>query len=362
MDFEFNVPLAFGDAPACIVYMPEGEHFINASIGGRQKVIVDRSCLEGLQRDLALKLTQNVRPVCYFDHKTGPASFIPSAFDYMDGVGVILKGEWTESGKKAVVGRDYSYFSPAFKLNMATCRPIGLEPNDIEVGSLVNDPAFESIARIAASKGAMEDFTVFEPDTALNSDGEDTDAVQHQTKNTNTIMYEILVKCGVLSKEEAESDKAGKIAEERIKDLKKKSEGGDKSDAELEAAKNEAKKAKEEAAACKAAKAKLDDTQAKLNAAQAELAEVKASKAALIDAEIEAAIKAGKIAPEDEGAKEALKTALTANIKAGKALIASMNPNPAFVSVVAGKNKGGNGGDEPTGRDRIINDINANKE
>jgi hypothetical protein len=74
MDFEFNVPLAFGDAPACIVYMPEGEHFINASIGGRQKVIVDRSCLEALQRDLALKLTQNVRPVCYFDHKTGPAS------------------------------------------------------------------------------------------------------------------------------------------------------------------------------------------------------------------------------------------------------------------------------------------------
>lgn len=48
MDFEFNVPLAFGDAPACIVYMPEGEHFINASIGGRQKVIVDRSCLEAL--------------------------------------------------------------------------------------------------------------------------------------------------------------------------------------------------------------------------------------------------------------------------------------------------------------------------
>lgn len=164
MDFEFNVPLAFGDAPACIVYMPKGEHFINASIGGRQKVIVDRSCLEGLQRDLALKLTQNVRPVCYFDHKTGPASFIPSAFDYMDGVGVILEGEWTESGKKAVVGRDYGYFSPAFKLNMATCRPVGLEPNDIEVGSLVNDPAFESIARIAASKGAMEDFTVFELD------------------------------------------------------------------------------------------------------------------------------------------------------------------------------------------------------
>ena len=325
MDFEFNVPLAFGDAPACIVYMPEGEHFINASIGGRQKVIVDRSCLEALQRDLALKLTQNVRPVCYFDHKTGPASFIPASFDYMDGVGVILKGEWTESGRKSVLGRDYSYFSPAFRLNTATCRPIGLEPDDIEVGSLVNDPAFENIARIAAGKARLENFTVLEPDMPLNGGGEDTGAVHDQTNNTHTTMYELLVKCGVLTKEEAASDKAGKIAEDKINDLKKKSEGVEKSGTELEAARKEAEDAKKEAASCKAAKARLDETEAKLKAAEAELAEVKASKAALIDAEIEAAIKAGKIAPEDEDAKEALKTALTANIKAGKALKDSVN-------------------------------------
>ena len=376
MDFEFNVPLAFGDAPACIVYMPEGDHFINASIGGRQKVIVDRSCLEALQRDLALKLTQNVRPVCYFDHKTGPASFIPASFDYMDGVGVILKGEWTESGRKAVLGRDYSYFSPAFKLNTATCRPIGLEPDDIEVGSLVNDPAFENIARIAAGKARLENFTVLEPDMLLNSGGEDTGAVHDQTNNTNTTMYELLVKCGVLTKEEAASDKAGKIAEDKINNLKKKSEGVEQSKTELEAARKEAEDAKKEAATCKAAKARLDETQipyclatggllskteAKLKAAEAELAEVKASKAALIDAEIEAAIKAGKIAPEDEDAKEALKTALTANIKAGKALIASINPNPAFTTVVAGKANNGNGGNEPTGRDRIIENINKEK-
>lgn len=357
MDFEFNVPLAFGDAPACIVYMPEGEHFINAFIGGRQKVIVDRSCLDGLQRDLALKLTQNVRPVCYFDHKTGPASFIPASFDYMDGVGVILKGEWTESGKKAVLGRDYSYFSPAFKLNMATCRPVGLEPDDIEVGSLVNDPAFENIARIAASKGKLENFTVLGPDAPLNSDGEDTDAVHDQTNNTNTIMYELLLKCGILTKEEAASENASKIAEDKINNLKKKSEDGDKSKTELEAAKKKAEEAEKEAASCKAAKAKLDDTEAKLKAAEAELAEVKASKAALIDAEIEAAIKAGKIAPENEEAKEALKTALTANIKAGKALIDTMKPDPAFTTVVAGKAKDGNGGDKLTGRDRLAHAI-----
>ena len=279
----------------------------------------------------------------------------------MDGVGVILKGEWTESGRKAVLGRDYSYFSPAFKLNTATCRPIGLEPDDIEVGSLVNDPAFENIARIAAGKARLENFTVLEPDMLLNSGGEDTGAVHDQTNNTNTTMYELLVKCGVLTKEEAASDKAGKIAEDKINNLKKKSEGVEQSKTELEAARKEAEDAKKEAATCKAAKARLDEAEAKLKAAEAELADVKASKAALIDAEIEAAIKAGKIAPEDEDAKEALKTALTANIKAGKALIASINPNPAFTTVVAGKANNGNGGNEPTGRDRIIENINKEK-
>lgn len=358
MDFDFNVPLAFGDAPACIVYMPEGEHFINASVGGRQKVIVDRSCLSALQRDLSFKLSRKVRPVCYFDHKSGPASFIPSSFDYLDGVGVLLKGEWTESGKKSVLGRDYSYFSPAFKLNMSTFRPAGLESDDIEVGSLVNDPAFESIARIAASKAKLEDFTVIGPDKPLNSDGEDTGAVHNQTNNTNTIMYELLVKCGVLTKEEAASDKAEQIVEDKIKDLKNKSEGGEKSKTELEAAKKEAEDAKKEATKCKASKTEFDQVAAKLKAVEEELAEVKASKVALIEAEIDAAVKAGKIAPEDEDAKEALKTALTASIKAGKALISSMQPNPAFASVVAGKANGGNGGNESTGRDRVIENIN----
>lgn len=374
MDFEFNVPLAFsGDSPARIVYMPEGVHYINASVGGRQKVIVDRSCLDPLKRDLALKLAKNVRPVCLFDHKMGPASFLPSDFDYLDGVGPILVGEWTLSGKNAKEGKDYGYFSPAFRLDLNTCKPVGLEPDDIEVGSLVNDPAFENIARIAASKAKLENFTVLGPDTPLNSDGEDTDAVHNrtprgmrglkhnQTNNTNTTMYELLVKCGVLTKEEAASDKAGKIAEDKINDLKKKSEGGEKSKADLEAAKKEAEDAKKEAATCKAAKAKLDDTEAKLKAAEEELAEVKASKAALIDAEIEAAIKAGKIAPENEEAKEALKTALTANIKAGKALIDTMKPDPAFATVVANKGKGGSGGEELTGRDRIIENINKEK-
>ena len=150
-------------------------------------------------------------------------------------------------------------------------------------------------------------------------------------------MYELLVKCGVLTKEEAASDKAGKIAEDKINDLKKKSEGGEKSGTELEAARKEAEDAKKEAASCKGAKARLDETEAKLKAAEAELAEVKASKAALIDAEIEAAI------------------------KAGNALIASINPNPAFTTVVAGKANNGNGGNEPTGRDRIIENINREK-
>ncbi len=50
-----NVPVAYKDAPSAIIYMPEGEHEICATVNGkpdRQRVLVDRSCLPKLKRDL----------------------------------------------------------------------------------------------------------------------------------------------------------------------------------------------------------------------------------------------------------------------------------------------------------------------
>ena len=61
------------------------------------------------------------------------------------------------------------------------------------------------------------------------------------------------------------------------------------------------------------------------------------------------------------GAEITIEASKLPAFKAGKALIASINPNPAFTTVVAGKANNGNGGNEPTGRDRIIENINREK-
>jgi Mu-like prophage I protein len=62
--------------------------------------------------------------------------------------------DWTSAGERAVRGRDYSYLSPSFLL--ADNKIVGL-PQSGSIGSLVNNPAFQSIRRIAASESRTED-------------------------------------------------------------------------------------------------------------------------------------------------------------------------------------------------------------
>jgi len=135
-----------------IVYLPEGHHSISATVGGKPKrvdVQIDERIAASFAEDLGKRFESNVRPFAGFDHKQGPASFIPKEFRYESGVGLVLDVEWTEAGRKAIEGKDYSYFSPTFLLS-DTGVPSGLPPRG-EIGSLVNDPAFEEIPRIAAS-------------------------------------------------------------------------------------------------------------------------------------------------------------------------------------------------------------------
>ena len=135
-----------------IVYLPEGYHSISATVGGKPKrvdVQIDERIAASFTEDLGKRFESNVRPFAGFDHKQGPASFIPKEFRYESGVGLVLDVEWTEAGRKAIEGKDYSYFSPTFLLSDNGV-PSGLPPRG-EIGSLVNDPAFEEIPRIAAS-------------------------------------------------------------------------------------------------------------------------------------------------------------------------------------------------------------------
>lgn len=147
--------------PTAFQFMPPGVSIITAHVNGKagtREVHVDASTAERLQRDLEEKLAaaaagQKARPCGLFDHKDGKASLLPKRFYWKDGEGVMLECDWTAAGKAAVSGRDYSYWSPCFRLNNGEV--VGLA-SGVEVGSLVNNPAFETIARIAASRPRVD--------------------------------------------------------------------------------------------------------------------------------------------------------------------------------------------------------------
>lgn len=147
-----------------IQYIPAGESVIDATVNGvpaRRTVRVDGRTAARLQEDLEAaharaEAGQTAAPCGYFDHRTGPASFRPVRF--MDGGarGVLLEVELTEAGRKALEGGDYAYFSPNFRRNKATGEVLGLRTDTVEVGSLVNDPAFQTIEQIAAARANAE--------------------------------------------------------------------------------------------------------------------------------------------------------------------------------------------------------------
>lgn len=133
------------------MYLPEGVHQIQATVNGKPQkrtVTVDQRVLASFSEDLASRLARNVRPFAGFDHVAGPASFLPKEFRYEPGTGLVLDVEWTNAGKAAIEGKDYSYFSPNFLLVNGI--PSGLAGHG-EIGSLVNEPAFEAMEKIAAS-------------------------------------------------------------------------------------------------------------------------------------------------------------------------------------------------------------------
>ncbi|MBB5351352.1 hypothetical protein HNR46_001588 [Haloferula luteola] len=278
-------------APAEIVYFPEGTHTITPLVNGKAgrltvKVSPDRgpSIAAKLQQDLAERQRENVRPIFDFEHKNGAASAIPTGFRYEVGRGVIAAVDWTDSGRRAVEGRDFSYFSPEFLLNQETGEPTGL-PKRGPLGGLVNDPAFREIPRIAAAN-AEHHFKSNQPDpmaTAL-----------------------ILATCGLLSEKEAALETAETLARTRISAMRSDSE-------------------------------KLKDVEAKLAASDKENADLKKrlsdmeeadkkAKAKRAETAVEDAVKAGRIAPKDEATKSFWRNTIE---NGGETAVAALNAIPA---------------------------------
>jgi hypothetical protein len=280
-----------------IVFLPEGTHQITASVGGKPKtltVTVDDRVLASFADDLARRMESNVRPFAGFDHKPGAASFIPQAFRYEPGVGLMLDVDWTSAGRAAIEGRDYSYFSPTFLVSKDGI-PTGLTGRG-EIGSLVNDPAFEEIPRIAASH-------------------QETDPMQH------------LVELGLVEASCA-PDQALETAKAALASLREAA-----AQVETVEAANMAKKSAEDELADM--KKRNDELEAAYKSLKDEMA-TKASAAA--DAAIEEAIKAGRIAPQDDATKAFWRSSITTNPEAVKALNAiPVNPALSGKTVLAGR-------------------------
>lgn len=153
-----------GQAPEAVPYMPAGLNHICCTVNGRaakRTVMVDAATCERLNEDLQEKLQaskggEKARPVVLFDHRPGAAAAVPTGFEWDDKRGILLRVEWTQAGREAVEGGNYGYISPAFRLDGGSQRVSGLLPNGVEVGSLVNDPAFERNECIAAARAQEE--------------------------------------------------------------------------------------------------------------------------------------------------------------------------------------------------------------
>lgn len=307
-----------GDIATEFVYLPEGTHEIQASVNGKaatRSVTVGPDSLAPLVEALAARHARNVRPFGGFDHKEGgPASFIPKGFSYRPGKGVMLEVEWTEAGMNAVKGRNYSYFSPSFFRDKATGSPIGL-PLHGEIGSLVNEPAFESIERIAAS---------------------------HQTESDMEAIEELkaaLVKAEIVTEEQAKD--TAKLAETIKANLTSATETA------VSAAVAEATKDAPE-------QSELEKEITRLKAENQTLTEtLSAKRAAEADEAIAEAVKAGRIPAQDEETKAFWKEAILSGdgVKA-KAQLAKL---PGSEALKAGRVVDtSKGGEQVTGLARAI--------
>jgi phage I-like protein len=299
-----------------IVYLPEGTHEIAATVNGKaakRKVTVDDRILASFATDLQSRQSRNVRPFAGFDHKAGPASFIPKEFRYESGVGLMLDVEWTQAGKSAVEGKDYSYFSPAFLLRNGV--PAGL-PTHGEIGSLVNEPAFEAMEKIAASH------------------------------NNNTMdNIQPLIDLGLVPADTA-PEAAMELAQAALAELRTQAaenvQAAANHTAEIESITAARDTLANEVETLKASLAKIDDEAA--------------------DNAVSEAVSAGRIAPQDDKAKAFWK----AQIKADKANVEILNSIPAKPvngeTVLAGKTEGEAKETELTGIAKVEAAFKAQKE
>lgn len=337
-----TVELNQGRAPDTIQYMPPGEHIINAHINGQGQTVrvkVTRETAARLQADLENRLAAAkagaTRPCGYFDHKAGAASFIPTGFSWDDKKGVLLSVEWTNAGRAAIEGRDYSYFSPFVAFNIKSGEVLGMSSN-AEIGSLVNDPAFP-VERLAASRAESAPQGANDESTSARDNGTATNPQYAIT------MEEIIKALGL----EEGADAAAIIA--AIEALKQPKENKEK-----EAAFNQAVTDKETAEKERdEAKAETEKKEKELAAARAEITALKTESE---EAFIKEQMQAGRIKPQDESTLAAARALFKHDPAAARTVYAAMPDSRKENADLAG---GKSPMATPVTKDDIINYYNS---
>lgn len=150
--------LADDSEPGEIQFMPPGTHTITPHTADGSPttitICVDAATAATLESARAA-LTAQGDPYLDFDHADGPAAAWVKEFywagDDPTSGGVRARVEWSARGREAVRGREYRKFSPTFQISQpdaqGICRVVGTSLN---MGGLVNRPAFTSIAPLAA--------------------------------------------------------------------------------------------------------------------------------------------------------------------------------------------------------------------
>lgn len=255
-------------APDWIMYLPAGEHVVYASEDGKpaeRKYTIDRGVSEVLQASLTTAVQAGGPPPYFgFDHVDGRAAAWPQEFAWRDS-GVWARVTWTPAGAAAVTIRaagqlpEYRFFSPSFRRDRRSGKITGIWPS--EAGSLVNNPAFRGIARVAAKQAV----------SAIPAD-----QTNEPNKMKKDLIAEAAVRCGLLTAEEAAGDTAGTLLESRYTEARS-------------------------AVSVKASQAtELATVKARAETAEAAL---QTHREAAADARITAAVGDGRIPPKDEETK-----------------------------------------------------------
>lgn len=149
-----NTPIAEGELPNEIQYLPPGEHNITASKNGKPADLtleITAKTADLLQSSYE-KITADGREQVFidFNHNDEEASGWVEGFywagDDPDTGGVRAKISWTNAGQEALEGKNYRKFSPTFTLNSKG----QIDGTTLNAGGLVNRPAFKDITPVIA--------------------------------------------------------------------------------------------------------------------------------------------------------------------------------------------------------------------